>query len=279
MLNDILYSTVRIDLVINEDEYENATGFVVSVGMLNKAIITNAHVFQDNQGFPLNFSNCSFYIWITNSDGVKECKEFVLDGKKRSNIMFYSSSEDVEQIDLCAINIRDLIKPNIEFELIPFSFDSQVLLKGQRALESLDVTTQIIMIGYPSGIYDPASQLPVSRTGHISSNPSLDYMGESKFLIDIRTLHGSSGSPVFFTQSNMYRNDQKEPGKYIRDLIDLRFIGIFTEFLKDNIVLDDQKRFEVSKDLGYVLKPNLVMKLMNRMFEPEKKLKQLFPPQ
>ena len=53
------------------------------------------------------------------------------------------------------------------------------------------------MLGYPSGIHDKTTNLPVARTGITSTPLASNYKSRPEFLINVPFLNGSSGSPVF----------------------------------------------------------------------------------
>lgn len=55
----------------------------------------------------------------------------------------------------------------------------------------------VTFIGYPNGLYDSASLLPIVRRGHSATSLSIDYEGKPIFLVDASVFPGSSGSPVF----------------------------------------------------------------------------------
>ena len=56
---------------------------------------------------------------------------------------------------------------------------------------------EIVMVGYPNGIWDSVNNQPVFRKGITSTHPELEYNGKPEFLIDAACFNGSSGSPVF----------------------------------------------------------------------------------
>ncbi|TFD74495.1 hypothetical protein E3T48_13320 [Cryobacterium fucosi] len=64
------------------------------------------------------------------------------------------------------------------------------------ALFSVGVNT-VTFIGYPNGLYDSASLLPIVRQGYAATAMNVDYEGKPTFLIDASVFPGSSGSPVF----------------------------------------------------------------------------------
>lgn len=62
---------------------------------------------------------------------------------------------------------------------------------------TFDAVEEVLFIGYPSGIYDKANNLPISRKGITATPCSVDYESNPAFLIDASVFPGSSGSPVF----------------------------------------------------------------------------------
>jgi hypothetical protein len=61
----------------------------------------------------------------------------------------------------------------------------------------LDVLQQIVLIGYPIGLWDSANNLPISRQGITATDPNQNYNGRQEFVIDAACFPGSSESPVF----------------------------------------------------------------------------------
>ena len=64
-------------------------------------------------------------------------------------------------------------------------------------LEQLEAIEEVVLIGYPAGIRDPAHLTPIARKGITATPPAWDYGGRPTFLVDASVFHGSSGSPVF----------------------------------------------------------------------------------
>ena len=61
----------------------------------------------------------------------------------------------------------------------------------------------VSIIGYPYGLATGVGW-PIWKTGHIASDPDLDYDGRPAFLIDATTRGGMSGSPVVLRLSGGY---------------------------------------------------------------------------
>ena len=60
------------------------------------------------------------------------------------------------------------------------------------------------IIGYPGGLA-VGGGWPVWKTGHIASDPDLDYNNLPGFLVDVTARAGMSGSPVVLRLSGGYR--------------------------------------------------------------------------
>lgn len=65
------------------------------------------------------------------------------------------------------------------------------------------VAMPVSIIGYPFGI-GTAGAWPIWKTGHIASDPDLDYGNRPAFLIDATTRGGMSGSPVVLRLTGRY---------------------------------------------------------------------------
>lgn len=75
----------------------------------------------------------------------------------------------------------------------------------------------IVMIGYPSGIWDSINNAAIIRRGSTATHPLVRYENKPEFLIDAACFPGSSGSPVFLYEDGMYRTakDGLSPGTRI----------------------------------------------------------------
>jgi hypothetical protein len=73
----------------------------------------------------------------------------------------------------------------------------------------LTVLEEIVMVGYPIGIWDSHNNMPILRRGITATHPKLNYEGRSEFMIDAACFPGSSGSPVFLFNFGMVPVSQK----------------------------------------------------------------------
>jgi hypothetical protein len=81
-------------------------------------------------------------------------------------------------------------------------------LANEKLLDALPTMEEIIMIGYPNGIWDEKHNLPIIRKGISATHPKLPYNGKPEFMIDAACFPGSSGSPVFLANIGSFVDDK-----------------------------------------------------------------------
>jgi len=75
-------------------------------------------------------------------------------------------------------------------------------------LNDLTALEEILMIGYPIGLWDYVNNMPIFRRGITATHPNLNYDGREEFLIDAACFPGSSGSPILLYNLGSRRNRQ-----------------------------------------------------------------------
>ncbi len=81
------------------------------------------------------------------------------------------------------------------------------IVADEKLLNALPTMEEIIMIGYPNGIWDEKHNLPIIRKGITATHPRLSYNGKPEFMIDTACFPGSSGSPVFLANIGSFVNE------------------------------------------------------------------------
>ena len=104
-------------------------------------------------------------------------------------------------VDLCVLPITSLFGQ--EYKLFLRTLDS-TLIPAQADLESLDAIEEILMIGYPNGLWDSINNMPIARRGITATPVYLNYEGKKEFVIDAACFPGSSGSPVLICDIGGY---------------------------------------------------------------------------
>lgn len=90
-------------------------------------------------------------------------------------------------------------------------------------LNDLAAVQDIVMVGYPNGIWDEHNNQPVIRKGVTSTDPALNWNNKPVFLIDAACFPGSSGSPVFLYNP---LGTQSKSGSYQMGKSLFKFLGI-----------------------------------------------------
>jgi hypothetical protein len=101
-------------------------------------------------------------------------------------------------VDLCIMPIAPLLQEAAQsghrFFYIPLN---NGLIPTADEMAGLTAMEDVIMIGYPNGIWDSVNNMPIIRRGVTATHPALDYEGRKEFMVDAACFPGSSGSPVF----------------------------------------------------------------------------------
>ena len=189
------YNTVRLRTNSNS----TGTGFFFQFRINNQnipVIITNKHVINDEENEEVNF-----FLHSKNKDG--------LDSEK-INIKLKPKWYFHEDKDLCFCFFAPLlnqIKEQIHKEVffIPITED---FVWDNTKLEELSAIEEIIMVGYPIGLWNKKNNLPLFRKGITASHPAFDFNTKNIGVVDMACFPGSSGSPIFILNENGF-SDKK----------------------------------------------------------------------
>lgn len=139
----------------------------------------------------------------------------------RANELRHARPEDSEMVTVT--NLQNLViyhpDPNIDLAAILLgpivnqlgTGNGPINLTAIRESDLVDDDTErrmrfvedVLVVGYPQGLWDSHRNLPLFRGGVTASSAVLDYNNEPKFLIDCSIYPGSSGSPVFLYNSGV----------------------------------------------------------------------------
>jgi hypothetical protein len=148
------------------------------------------------------------------------------------------------------------------------------LIPTDEIKETLDVVEDIMMIGYPNGLWDAVNNMPIIRKGITATDPKLNYNGKKEFLIDAACFPGSSGSPIIICNKG-YSDKQ---GKMYAG-VKLLFLGILYAGPQLTVKGDirivtipalQQKALSVShipNNLGYVIKSEKIFDFISILKE------------
>ena len=131
-------------------------------------------------------------------------------------------------VDLCAMPIGPLLTKAAESQQSFFFINLEpALIPTDADLRELGALEDILMVGYPIGIWDSTNNMPILRRGVTATHPNLDYEGRREFLIDAACFPGSSGSPVFLFNMGSWanRNGGVVVGGYRLKLLGVLYAG------------------------------------------------------
>lgn len=202
----LLYSTLRIETKYKDGARGTGTGYLFRFKDDKEnnthipVIITNNHVVEDAIQLKFIFTKMDI-------EGNPIDKEhFGVEIEIESMKSYWVSHPD-KRVDLCAIPVGPIINTARDkgqsLFYIPLDMS---LIPSKSQLEDLSAMEDIVMIGYPNGIWDEVNNKPIFRKGVTATHPQYDYNGKKEFMIDIACFPGSSGSPVFILNEGGYRD-------------------------------------------------------------------------
>lgn len=219
IMERLTHSTVRIETDLHGGGISTGTGFYMN--FLQKedtcipVIVTNKHVVA-------NANVGRFHVTVAKDDGLP-------DTGKHQQFQFGQFEQQCikhpdPNIDLAAFLIGPLLnqlqQSGQKLFYIPLQTD---LIPKDEERESYSSMEDIVMIGYPNGIWDAKNNLPVIRKGITATHPNISWNGKSEFLTDIASFPGSSGSPVFLANIGGYMDNK---GNTYMGASRIRLLGI-----------------------------------------------------
>lgn len=198
VLEQLMFSTTRITTLCTDGKTYSASGFFYQYELekngdkeLIPVIITNRHVTEkaevlnvfmsrsDDQGNPLYEPPYGMQFHKTDLD------KFVI----------HHPNPNVDLSLIFALPIIESFKA--ENKKVFYRTIQEKQIPSDEELHSLDAVEEILMVGYPNGMWDQVHNMPLVRRGITATPVYLDFNGQPKFLIDAACYPGSSGSPVF----------------------------------------------------------------------------------
>ena len=191
MTEQLAYSTTRIVAKVGK-QTRSGTGFF----------------------FRFDFGRATVTVLVTNKHVVQGAKEATLvfssfndDGSVNNQARVIVEIEDIEtefighpdpNVDLAIMFVNNM---RIEAEKMgrkPFYLClDESMIPSPSQVQELSLVEDILMVGYPIGLWDEVNNAPIFRRGITATHVANDFKGQKRFVIDAACFPGSSGSPVF----------------------------------------------------------------------------------
>jgi hypothetical protein len=196
----LVYSTVRIECEYAEGGSGTGTGFFFAFARREQtfvpAIVTNKHVLE-------GATRGVFHIHLRDASGlpsIQQSDPFIMDNF-RAGWIFHPDPA----VDLCVMPIGGLLELAEQngrgLGFVPLDMS---LVPTDQEFAELTPLEEVLMIGYPNGIWDSRNNMPILRRGVTATHPAIEYEGRREFMIDAACFPGSSGSPVMLYNTGGY---------------------------------------------------------------------------
>ncbi|MCC3445073.1 MULTISPECIES: serine protease [unclassified Microcoleus] len=204
LIDQLTHSTVRIETVLHSGGISTGTGFYMNFlqkeGLGIPVIVTNKHVVE-------NANIGRFHVTLANDEGLPDTGKHQL--FQFANFEEQCIKHPDQNIDLAAFIISPLVnKVRQSGEKLFYMALPMDLIPSDEERESYSSMEDIVMIGYPDGIWDAKNNLPVIRKGITATHANVSWNGNSEFLTDVASFPGSSGSPVFLANIGGYMDNK-----------------------------------------------------------------------
>ncbi len=253
------FCTARIETEDSSGNTYSGTGFFFSLKVKDKEVpllVTNKHVVR-------GMKKGRFLFTIADADGNPDYVNhfaFDVDGTFETMWKFHPHDD----VDLCVLPIVPLLNAAIaKGKHLFYRTLGEELIPNDTDKSNLDAIEDIIMIGYPNGLWDQVNNMPIIRKGITATNVTLDYNGKKEFLIDAACFPGSSGSPVLICNVGGYKDKRGNLnwGKSRVFLLGILYAGpqmqVTGDFQVVTVPDSQQKAVSVSRipnNLGFIIK-------------------------
>jgi hypothetical protein len=162
--------------------------------------------------------------------------------------------------------------PNADLVLVPLPQRPAPLYVFQEAHTRFDMKIRVssgaTLLGYPYGFFDRRHLLPIWKTGHIATEPDVNFEGEPTFLVDVSAFPGMSGSPVLAVATGIY---EAEDG-IMRSGRVRKLLGIFSAMpvvkrpgaRPAGAESEPPPMTDISLQLGYVWRASIIVDIARR---------------
>lgn len=262
LADELSYTTIRLFNLMNDGRCSCGTGFFYSFnvgdGRRIPAIITNKHVIRDATKTRLIFTVAS---------NNKPTSETVLYELSYEDLNWIGHPD--EDVDLCFFPILPIINIfKIQGKELFVRYYTEEDIPDEQYLKYITQLDDVIMIGYPNGLWDEVNNQPFFRKGVLATRPNKNFRGKKDFVVDLSAYNGSSGSPILLFSEGMYYDRQDKSFGVLR----LKLLGVlhsgFMHTAEGKIAVEEipvstdySFRIAVPNNLGIALSSSRILEL------------------
>lgn len=197
----LLFTTVRIQTRTASGTTGTGTGFFFTFAATSRpganipVVVTNKHVVAGAVAGTFTVHEMA--------DGKPSGRFYPVDLDAFERLWIPHPDPDV---DLCAMLAGPIYEAARNSGRPVYHLDlSKEVIASQQQLDSLSAVEDVLMVGYPNGLWDEFNNFPILRRGITATHPAVQFNGKPHGVIDMACFPGSSGSPVLLVNETSWR--------------------------------------------------------------------------
>ena len=187
MIEPLLLTAARVSTFDNDRALTGASGFLFERDT-RLFLVTSRHVVIDKPS--KHFPNRIEIELHTDADNLTRSTTLSLLLYRHGKSVWRQGRDAAGEIDVAVIELDRSALPE---SVVLQCFTPEHL---PRSLETVEVGSSLLIVGFPLGFHDTLHHLPVVRQAVIASSFGMRFQGQGYFLTDGRTHRGTSGAPV-----------------------------------------------------------------------------------
>ncbi len=138
------------------------------------SIVTNRHVIEDMRRFELRFTK-------ETDDGRPDVGNIATFDDQDFNASWIPHPDSA--VDLCVLPIANLLGAAADQGIkLWVTYVDSSFIPGPEDMARLTALEEVVMVGYPLGLFDSTNNMPIFRKGVAATHPRDDYEGRKRVL-------------------------------------------------------------------------------------------------